>query len=221
MLFCVDPLSRNGLQESACFSKASSTMLLAYVLLHPNKSYMKNKLIFIFAVGTLISACSVLKPKPWVQNDTELLGDSAQSLDQLYGKYKVIDRDGRGIEWVDSIIVVRMKDKPVFVLVDKEGKEGDAISPRKCEGRKKDSSGSLRRAGIACGNISDNTFASMMSYEPMILLSDTPFEDEKCDIFSKCKTFRIAPGEYGFYISWIRGPHVHFELQRIDEKLKQ
>jgi hypothetical protein len=170
----------------------------------------------LFVASILLSACSMIRPKSWTQNDTELLGDSAQSLDQLYGRYKIVDRDGRGLEWVDSIIVLRMKDKPVFMLVDKDGKEGLAVSPRKCEGRSKDSLDSLGRAGVACGNISNNTFAVMASTEPLILLSDTPFEHETCDIFSKCKTFRVKSGEYRLYVSWIRGPHGNFQLQRID-----
>jgi len=75
----------------------------------------------------------MLKPKPWAQNDTELLGDSAQNLDQLYGSYKVIDRDGRGIEWVDSITVLRMKDKPVFMLVDKSSNIVNGLAQSICK----------------------------------------------------------------------------------------
>ncbi|WP_140402338.1 hypothetical protein [Burkholderia multivorans] len=162
----------------------------------------------------LASACSVLAPDLADENQG-LKGQAAESLEQFYGTYRVVNIKGRN--WnVSTVSVIRGdaagSNLPLFRLYRNDGKQFDAITPRVCEAsgtRKKPESSN--GTSVTCG------LTGMMSSEPFIIFDNFPMTYQSNNFIFKEKSFEIKPGEYHLYLAYKNGGSADFELIRVND----
>lgn len=164
----------------------------------------------------LLSACATFGPQLFKQADTQLLGASADSLNQLHGTYKVLDQMGTHFSAVDTFRAIKENGKPVFRFYDKKDEEILVLSPRKCDATPAKVPSAV---GVSCGNIAKGVLESMASYEPLIPLNNLPIEYKVGDALFGYRKLTVRPGAYSLYVSWISGPNAKFELKRVDENM--